>query len=215
MSTCLWRSSLGVVAFTVVVVGGAADVGTSDLQLLSLLDRQPCALSIFDGSGEGTAEVTLHLKSWRSTAILEAPSGSDETRKVRVFPLLTLLPGRESQINCSKAGGWTRYSSGGFETTTSGVRLGEVTLPKGLDYEDEYFGAQEIYRDRFFATIPYEIGGARPEYRNRWLLSSSRPRPRHRWQRSNALDGLPGANQGTKPERPDADTNINAILKSP
>ena len=59
------------------------------------------------------------------------------------------------------------------------------------------------------------IGGARPEYRNRWLLSSSRPRPRHRWQRSNALDGLPGANQGTKPERPDADTNINAILKSP
>ena len=78
--------------------------------------------------GEGTAEVTLHLKSWRSTAILEAPSGSDETRKVRVFPLLTLLPGRESQINCSKAGGWTRYSSGGFETTTSGKRPPETEV---------------------------------------------------------------------------------------
>ena len=78
--------------------------------------------------GEGTAEVTLHLKSWRSTAILEAPSGSDETRTVRVFPLLTLLPGRESQINCSKAGGWTRYSSGGFETTTSGKRPPETEL---------------------------------------------------------------------------------------
>ena len=78
--------------------------------------------------GEGTAEVTLHLKSWRSTAILEAPSGSDETRKVRVFPLLTLLPGRESQINCSKAGSWTRYSSGGFETTTSGKRPPETEV---------------------------------------------------------------------------------------
>ncbi len=49
-----------------------------------------------------------------------------------------------------------------FETETPGVTLGTVDLPEGLHHEDEFFGVQQIYRDRFFVTVPYEVAGARP-----------------------------------------------------
>ena len=50
----------------------------------------------------------------------------------------------------------------GFESATEGVVLGTPELPDGEDHEDEYFGKQEIYRDFFFATIPYTVSGERP-----------------------------------------------------
>ena len=39
----------------------------------------------------------------------------------------------------------------------------------GDDYEDEFFGPQQIYRKRFFVTIPYTVSGERP--------ASAEPRP--------------------------------------
>ncbi len=51
----------------------------------------------------------------------------------------------------------------GFETATVGIALGEPELPRGLDHEDEFFGKQEIYRDNFYATVPYTVAGERPE----------------------------------------------------
>ena len=50
----------------------------------------------------------------------------------------------------------------GFESGTASVMLGEPVLPRGIDHEDEFFGRQEIYRDRFTVKIPYTIGGERP-----------------------------------------------------
>ena len=50
-----------------------------------------------------------------------------------------------------------------FESASEGVILGDYALPRGLDHEDEFFGEQEIYRDRFYVSIPYTIVGDAPE----------------------------------------------------
>jgi thiol:disulfide interchange protein DsbD len=42
------------------------------------------------------------------------------------------------------------------------VKLGAVQLPKGLPHQDDYFGAQEIYRDSLTATVPYTRASPAP-----------------------------------------------------
>ncbi|MDH3350905.1 MAG: protein-disulfide reductase DsbD [Gammaproteobacteria bacterium] len=51
----------------------------------------------------------------------------------------------------------------GFESNTPGVDLGEPQLPEGLPHEDEFFGKQQVYRDHFFVSVPYQVEGARPD----------------------------------------------------
>ncbi|MDA0705192.1 MAG: protein-disulfide reductase DsbD [Proteobacteria bacterium] len=51
----------------------------------------------------------------------------------------------------------------GFETTTAGVTMGQARLPAGEAHEDEYFGKQQIFRERFYVTVPYSVDGERPE----------------------------------------------------
>ncbi|HSG58007.1 MAG TPA: protein-disulfide reductase DsbD [Woeseiaceae bacterium] len=51
----------------------------------------------------------------------------------------------------------------GFESATTGVTLGAPELPTGLTHSDEYFGEQQIYRERFYVTVPYQVDGERPE----------------------------------------------------
>ncbi len=50
-----------------------------------------------------------------------------------------------------------------FSSNTPSVVFGDYALPTGLDHEDEYFGKQQVYRKRFFVTIPYSIAGERPD----------------------------------------------------
>jgi len=49
------------------------------------------------------------------------------------------------------------YASG-----TDSIVLGAAEMPEGLDHEDEFFGKQQIYRDRFFVRIPYTVIGDAP-----------------------------------------------------
>ncbi|MGB5492095.1 MAG: protein-disulfide reductase DsbD [Woeseiaceae bacterium] len=49
-----------------------------------------------------------------------------------------------------------------FEAGDNALTLGEPELPEGLPHEDEFFGKQQVYRDRFFVTIPYTVSGDRP-----------------------------------------------------
>ncbi len=51
----------------------------------------------------------------------------------------------------------------GFVAGNNAIVLGEPELPEGLPHEDEFFGKQQVYRDRFFVTIPYTVSGDRPE----------------------------------------------------
>ncbi len=50
-----------------------------------------------------------------------------------------------------------------FASNTLAVEFGETELPEGLHHEDEFFGVQQVYRDRFFVSIPYQVVGDRPE----------------------------------------------------
>jgi len=49
-----------------------------------------------------------------------------------------------------------------FTIDTPGVAIGEVELPEGQHHEDEFFGVQQVYRDRFYVSIPYTVGSTRP-----------------------------------------------------
>ncbi len=50
----------------------------------------------------------------------------------------------------------------GFESASQGVELADVQIPEGQPYEDEYFGKQQIYRNRFYVSLPYVAGEDRP-----------------------------------------------------
>ena len=43
------------------------------------------------------------------------------------------------------------------------LTLGDYQLPQGEHHEDEFFGVQQVYRDRFFVSIPYAVAGTPPE----------------------------------------------------
>ena len=49
-----------------------------------------------------------------------------------------------------------------YASDSDAIVLGEVVLPEGLHHEDEFFGVQPIYRDRFYVSIPYTVVGAAP-----------------------------------------------------
>jgi thiol:disulfide interchange protein DsbD len=49
------------------------------------------------------------------------------------------------------------YASG-----SDSIVFGEVVLPEGLHHEDEFFGVQQVYRDRFYVSIPYTVVGEAP-----------------------------------------------------
>jgi thiol:disulfide interchange protein DsbD len=49
-----------------------------------------------------------------------------------------------------------------YASNSDSIVLGEVVLPEGLHHEDEFFGVQPIYRDRFYVSIPYTVVGEAP-----------------------------------------------------
>lgn len=49
------------------------------------------------------------------------------------------------------------YASG-----SDSIVLGDYVLPEGEHHEDEFFGVQPVYRNRFFVSIPYTVVGAAP-----------------------------------------------------
>ncbi len=50
-----------------------------------------------------------------------------------------------------------------FESATPGITLADAELPEGQPYEDEYFGRQQVYRNRFYVTLPYTAADERPD----------------------------------------------------
>jgi thiol:disulfide interchange protein DsbD len=49
-----------------------------------------------------------------------------------------------------------------FESRTDGVVLGTPRMPEGIAHEDEFFGKQQVYREKFYVSIPYRVDGERP-----------------------------------------------------
>jgi thiol:disulfide interchange protein DsbD len=50
------------------------------------------------------------------------------------------------------------YASG-----NDAIVFGDYELPEGLHHEDEFFGVQPVYRNRFYVSIPYTVVGEVPE----------------------------------------------------
>ncbi|MCP4300471.1 MAG: protein-disulfide reductase DsbD [Gammaproteobacteria bacterium] len=50
-----------------------------------------------------------------------------------------------------------------FQSGDGVLLFGDLQLPEGLSHEDEFFGKQQVYRDRFFVTIPYTVKDDRPQ----------------------------------------------------
>ena len=49
-----------------------------------------------------------------------------------------------------------------FEVADKALTLSQPRLPAGETHTDEYFGEQQIYRERFYVTVPYRVDGERP-----------------------------------------------------
>ena len=49
-----------------------------------------------------------------------------------------------------------------YASSSEAIVFGEVVLPEGLHHEDEFFGVQQVYRDRFYVSIPYTVVGQAP-----------------------------------------------------
>ena len=49
-----------------------------------------------------------------------------------------------------------------YASNTDAVVFGAIELPQGLHHEDEFFGVQQVYRERFYVSIPYTVVGAAP-----------------------------------------------------
>ena len=39
----------------------------------------------------------------------------------------------------------------------------DARLPAGEAHEDEYFGKQQVFREHFYVSVPYQVDGERPE----------------------------------------------------
>ena len=93
-----------------------------------------------------------------------AVSVDDLLRPQEAFRYAVTDTGDAIEIDWALAEGYYLYRERlGFESATPGVVLGEPDLPRGLDHEDEFFGVQQVYRERFHVSIPYEVAGVRPK----------------------------------------------------
>ncbi len=71
--------------------------------------------------------------------------------------------GSALEIDWAVAEGYYLYRDKlGIASRTPGIEFGEAELPQGRRHEDEFFGVQQVYRERFFVTVPYTVSGERP-----------------------------------------------------
>jgi thioredoxin:protein disulfide reductase len=72
--------------------------------------------------------------------------------------------GSTLNIHWNIAPGYYLYKSRMFlATTTEGVELGIVSYPKAKIHEDEFFGAQEIYRGSITVSVPFSVHAVQPK----------------------------------------------------
>ena len=72
--------------------------------------------------------------------------------------------GTAIEIDWAVEDGYYLYRSKmSYSSNSDSIVLGDYELPEGLHHEDEFFGVQPIYRNRFFVSIPYTVVGDLPE----------------------------------------------------
>ncbi|HEX7718700.1 MAG TPA: protein-disulfide reductase DsbD domain-containing protein, partial [Woeseiaceae bacterium] len=92
------------------------------------------------------------------------PQQADILRAEEAFRYVVADTGDALEIDWAIADGYYLYRNKlDFASDTPGITFGRVALPEGRHHEDEFFGVQQVYRERFWVTIPYSVDGARPD----------------------------------------------------
>ncbi len=108
--------------------------------------------------------VFLMLIAALTTPAVVHAQGDEPLRPEEAYRYVVSDTGEAIEIDWAIEEGYYLYKSKlGFDSSTNGINLGEPQLPVGLTHEDEFFGAQQIYRERFYVSIPYRVAGPRPE----------------------------------------------------
>jgi thiol:disulfide interchange protein DsbD len=97
---------------------------------------------------------------------LSIPALADEEplRVTEAFQYVVSDTGDALEVDWAIADGYYLYRKRlGFFVEDDALVLGDPKLPEGLPHEDEFFGKQQVYRDRFFVSIPYTVKGNRPQ----------------------------------------------------
>jgi len=96
-----------------------------------------------------------------------ALAGAQEYRQLKAedaYRYRAADTGSTIEVNWFVEPGYYMYRSKmSYQSGSDAIVLDEYTLPTGEPHEDEFFGAQEIYRDSFVVSIPYSIVGDGPE----------------------------------------------------
>ena len=50
-----------------------------------------------------------------------------------------------------------------YASSSDAVVFGTIEMPEGEHHEDEFFGVQQVYRNRFYVSIPYSVVGDAPD----------------------------------------------------
>ncbi|MBT8084053.1 MAG: protein-disulfide reductase DsbD [Woeseia sp.] len=114
-----------------------------------------------------TARLNIHPAILLLAALLLAtPALADSPELLRpekAFQYVVTDTGTALEIDWAIEDGYYLYRKKlSFDSATPGIRLLPFELPEGLPHSDEFFGEQQVYRDRFYVTIPYETDGERP-----------------------------------------------------
>jgi thiol:disulfide interchange protein DsbD len=79
----------------------------------------------------------------------------------KVFQYTTRADAERVYLDFSVLKGFYLYRARfGFDSGTNGIAIGAASFPRGETHKDEYFGEQEIYRNKFAIAIPYKRTGA-------------------------------------------------------
>lgn len=126
------------------------------------------------------------------------PQQADILRAEEAFRYVVADTGDALEIDWAIADGYYLYRNKlDFASDTPGITFGNVTLPEGRHHEDEFFGVQQVYRERFYVTIPYSVDGARPDtlkliVKSQGCADLGICYPPQTWTTDVALDASPG-----------------------
>ena len=72
-------------------------------------------------------------------------------RPAEAFRYAAVDTGTAIEVDWALEDGYYLYKEKlSFSTSTEAVRFADIELPTGLHHEDEFFGVQQVYRNRFF-----------------------------------------------------------------
>lgn len=96
-------------------------------------------------------------------ASVAAAQDQDILRPQEAFRYAVADSGSAIEIDWALEDGYYLYKNKlSFVSNTPSISFGEIELPEGQHHEDEFFGVQQVYRQRFYVSIPYTVAGERP-----------------------------------------------------